>query len=135
MSFIHDERCVVSLAQPEQKVERRAVAFHAENALNNNESLAESFAAAGIRMIQGVLEDIHIQVRNDDSAGMRESDSIDEAGMVRGIRKNHIAWSEKRAQQSDVRRISGRKIQRRVGADEFGKPGFEIFPALVISRQ
>ena len=86
-------------------------------------------------MTQGVLEEIHIQVRNDGSAGMRQTYSIDKTGVVRSIRKNHIATSEKRAQQSDVRRISGWKIQRGIGANESGKLHFETFPALVISRQ
>ena len=57
-----------------------------------------------------------------------ESQSIDDAGVIGGVRKNDIARANNGAQQADVRRVAGIEVQSRFRSHKLCDFGLELLP-------
>jgi len=67
------------------------------------------------------FECVEIEMRGNNTLALCEANAIDQAGMVRAVRKNGVFGTENGAQQSDIRRISRSEIQRGFGANPRAK--------------
>src|SRR5882762_8263232 len=131
MSFIHDEFCIIARRERCEIPKRCAVAVHAENAFDYDESRYRT----GKSPAQFGFESVEIEMRENNALALGEANAIDEAGMVRTVRKNGVFGSENGAQQSDIRRISRSEIQCGFGANPACEIIFNCRPDLVVAGQ
>ena len=71
-------------------------------------------------------------MRENDAFAFRKTYSVDQAGVIGAIRKDHVFGPQKSAQQSNVCRVSGRKVQGSFSADPPGEILFEESPGLIV---
>src|SRR3977135_1878562 len=101
MSFIHDEFCVIARRERREIPKPRAVAVHAENAFDNDESRSRT----GKSPAKFSFEGVEIEMRENNALALGEANAIDQAGMVRAVRKNGVFGPQNGVQQSDICRI------------------------------
>src|SRR5690349_15617647 len=136
MGFVNDELSTISFREGHEASYGYAVAIHAENALAYNEFLPNSGKTrAGVISSQFSLERMHIQRRKDYFARARETQAVNDAGVIRGIGKNDVAWLKERTQQTDVRRIARIEIESGFRTHEVRDFGFELLPNISIARK
>src|SRR5207253_6581534 len=95
----------------------------------------EPFSGTGRRQLQSAVKVIDVQMWEYHPSGVRQADTIHEARMIGGVGKNHIVRFEDRTEQSDIRGIPRREVQRSFGANKHRKCGLELFPAFMISGE
>ena len=97
MGLIDNQIRVESLTQPNQVGKWRTIAIHAEDAFHNNKFFT------GTRLPpERIFEKSEVEVRKDDLVRARQAYSIDEAGVIRCIRKHRILGFQDRAEQTDI---------------------------------
>src|SRR5882762_7303115 len=131
VSFIHDEFGVIARRERCEIPKRRAVAVHAEDAFDYDESRSR----AGKSPAKFGFESVEIEMRENNTLALCEANAIDQAGMVRAVRKNGVFGTENGAQQSDIRRIPRSEIQRGFGANPPREIIFNCRPDLVVAGQ
>src|SRR5579875_2534019 len=94
--FVYDYLCAVPGGERGDFAEWRSISFHTEKALDDDEFLA----AHGHRAFKMVFQEIQVEVRKDHFASVRKADAVDEAGMVRAVRKYNIIGAKQRAEQA-----------------------------------
>src|SRR4029077_10364908 len=88
---------------------------------------------AGTIPSQFPLERIHIEMRKDYFAGAGEAHAVNDAGVIGGVRENHVSRPDEGAQHTDVRRIARTKIESRLRSHELRDFGFELLPDLRVA--
>ena len=118
-------RGAVLAREAQNLAERRNVAFHAEDALGDDDA-----RAAGRAMrLERVLEKGEIEVRIDDFVRAGEAHAVDQAGVIERVGKDDVAAAcRMELSRPDIRRVAGTEIERRFGAGEVGELGFKLHP-------
>ena len=65
--------------------------------------------------------------------GAGEAHAINQARMIELIGENNVGGLQNRAEQSDIRRVSGSEVQRRLGSGKVREFRFQVFPFARIS--
>ena len=111
-----------ALAEVADRRQRRDVALHREDAVDDDEDAA---AVAG-RLLERALELVHAVVAERAQLRPREQAAVEDRGVVAGVGDHRVAGGEDRAERADVRLVAGREDDRVVGAHPLGDLGLEL---------
>eukprot|EP00353_Schmidingerella_taraikaensis_P007867 CAMPEP_0185576918 /NCGR_PEP_ID=MMETSP0434-20130131/7735_1 /TAXON_ID=626734 ORGANISM="Favella taraikaensis, Strain Fe Narragansett Bay" /NCGR_SAMPLE_ID=MMETSP0434 /ASSEMBLY_ACC=CAM_ASM_000379 /LENGTH=257 /DNA_ID=CAMNT_0028194309 /DNA_START=292 /DNA_END=1065 /DNA_ORIENTATION=+ len=106
-SLTKDTRCValvnesessVSLGKFVDLVKGRDVTVHGKDAVSNDDS-----QAAVLRLLQHLLQHLHVHVLVAQASRLAKSDSVDDARVVELVRNNRIVWRQARFEEARIR--------------------------------
>ena len=129
VGFVHDQFGVVACRKRCKFPKRRAVAIHAEDAFDHDESRP----GTGMTPAKFGFESVQIEMRENDAPAFRKTHAINEAGMIGAVREDSVIGTEDGAQQSDIRRIAGSEIKRGLSANPSRKIMLKRGPGFVVA--
>ena len=110
----HDQRAM-AIGQIADLVELRDRSVHGEHAVGRDQTHART-----LRVLQGLLELIHVVVGVAQAPRLAETNAVDDAGVVQGIADDGVLGVEQRFEQAAVRIEAGgvqnRIFHRQIGA-------------------
>jgi hypothetical protein len=130
--LVDEQMRVVALADVEQRLDRRAIAVHAEHALGDDEA-----ARRTLRVRQRALDGGDVAMRGDDDVrarGASHATTIDDRRVIGCVRDEQDAGLGEGLEQAEVRLEAGREQQRGFGAEPlraraFGRAMQRVIPA------
>ena len=117
----HQPRAV-ALAQLADLAQRRDVALHREDAVDDDQHAA----AVAARALQGLLQFVQAVVPEGAQLRAREHAAVEDRGVVAGVGDHGVTGCEDRAQRADVGLVAGREDDRVLGTDPLGDLALEL---------
>ena len=117
----HQPRAV-ALAELDDLGQRRDVALHREDAVDDDEDAA---AVAG-GALEHPLELVHAVVAEGAQLGAGEQAAVEDRGVVAGVADDGVARAEDRAEHAEVRLVAGGEDDRVLGAHPLGDLALEL---------
>ena len=117
MRFVDHQPCTMAAAQLDDLRQRRHVAFHREDAVDNHEDPT----AVALGLLQALLEEVQAVVAERAQLGAREDAPVENRGMVTGVRDHGVARPEDRPERTEVGLVTGREHERGLGLEPLGE--------------
>ena len=123
VGLVDHQARAVALAQLADLAQRRDVALHREDAVDDDQHAA---AVVLRRAASIVLELVQAVVAERAQLGAREQAAVEDRGVVAGVDDHRVAGSEQRAERADVGLVAGREDERVLGVHPLGDLALEL---------
>ena len=103
MGLVDHQARAVALAQLADLAQRRDVALHREDAVDDDQHAA----AVALRALEHLLELVQAVVAERAQLRAREQAAVEDRGVVAGVDDHRVAGPEQRAERADVGLVAG----------------------------
>jgi hypothetical protein len=120
VGLVDQQAAAVATGEIRELRERRDVAVHREDPVGRDQGRATG------RPAQAPFQMLDVGVPVDEGLRPRQPAAVDDAGVVEGVREDHLATLRQRRDRSAVGEVARAEQQGRLGSLELGQPRLEL---------